>query len=106
MTDKEFWEKCGLVEQQTGSWYEGKVGGEFVCGEMPPSTGIKALGFLFKYAVPKLGFVSLNYFNHSDDNSGMTGYRATARALIGDQHFNGDKDPAQALRKVIEEVWG
>jgi len=95
MTDKEFWGKCGLVEQQTGSWYEDKVGGEFVCAEMPPSTGIKALGFLFKYAVPKVE----RHFHGDSDSFAFFHFLChwCANVSVGE-------DPAIALRKPIEEI--
>ena len=46
---KEFWTKCGLVEQHTGSWYVNEIGGEFVRQETPPID----LNNLFKYAWDK-----------------------------------------------------
>ena len=31
---KRLWEWCGLVEQETGSWYENKVGGKYISATM------------------------------------------------------------------------
>jgi hypothetical protein len=45
-----FWTWCGLVEQETGSWYENKIGGKYISATMPTLT----LDHLYKFAVPKL----------------------------------------------------
>ena len=45
-----FWTWCGLIEQQTGSWYEDKVGGKFISATMPTLT----FDHLYKFAIPEL----------------------------------------------------
>ena len=44
------WRWCGLVEQETGSWYENKIGGKYISATMPTLT----LDHLYKFAIPKL----------------------------------------------------
>ncbi len=98
MTDKEFWEKCGLkgLVYKRGVWYywlyytdeEGRQ------ERIPTEDSLEYLGFLFKYAVPKCKEI---YVNTGD---GETNAGARQETWVTTK----DKDPAQALKKAIEEV--
>jgi hypothetical protein len=96
---KILWKWCGLVEQETGSWYEDKIGGYYSV-KMPTLT----LDHLYKFAIPKLqkeGYaVDLTAFEHS-------GFRATIINMIvfKANHLEASADtPTEALYNAILKV--
>ncbi|GAF99065.1 unnamed protein product [marine sediment metagenome] len=110
MNDKEFWEKCGFTYETmapTRAFFWKTPDGLWLM-ELPSPDSIEYLGYLFKYAVPKVTNEMLMLIE-------LLSYPTSGKYDIGHHvHINGEKrlgsndkaDPAQALRKAIEEVIG
>lgn len=116
MTDKELWEWCGFVwhptkrvdiltdrEVDSGYWV---VDNKAVFNKLPDPGSLEYLGFLFKYAVPKLQ--RNGYAVDLCDSCGGTPWHAYIyRYIDGTELLNNysqDKDPVQALKQAIMEV--
>jgi len=99
---KKFWEWCGLVEQESGSWYTDCFPAEYVDCQVPSLD----LNNLFKYAVPKLEYAEVNYgccqsFEDEDGKVISRDFTFEAAVSIGafEEHNATceNKDPALAL---------
>ena len=98
---EKFWEKCGLENVSfDGAFFkgwQGYLGGELV--HIPDLTSIEALGFLFKFAVPKLEYVILSNWNKKKK------WNATVFDGEGDFNMADDKDFATALFLALEKAF-
>ena len=91
-----FWNWCGLVEQETGSWYENKVGGKYISVTMPTLT----LDHINKFAIPKL-----NSKNMAVTLIIFDGCRCLIHVLENGYIYSWDSStPTEALYNAIMKV--
>jgi len=97
---KEFWKKCGV--QIHGLPTQHGLVFEYPDGKCSPTLPPIDLNNLFKYAVPKVGAVRLNY------SLGTCQARVTMFFDNDeyDRYESEDKDPAQALYKALAKAFG
>ena len=92
-----FWTWCGLVEQETGSWYENKIGGKYISVTMPTLT----LDHIYKFAIPKLQdndyLITLNSWANRT-------WRATIKHPYRKGFYNDAHTPTEALYNAIMKV--
>lgn len=96
MTDKEFWEACGLVFRcdKDGTVWTYDPDGNFMFFGYPDPNSIEFRGLLFKYAVP----IAISVLMESV--SERTAYEMLFYKWLQSE----DKDLAQALKLAIEKV--
>ena len=93
-----FWTWCGLVEQETGSWYENKIGGKYISATMPTLT----LDHLYKFAIPKLQKEGKYIYLIAVDNKGFV---CNIEGLLGARMAQTESDsPTEALYNAIMKV--
>ena len=97
---KILWKWCGLVEQETGSWYEDKIGGYYSV-KMPTLT----LDHLYKFAIPKLqdkGFI-IELVAHTKNAKSKFHARVHRHDPFKTSFFKSDS-PTEALYNAIIKV--
>ena len=96
-----FWTWCGLVEQETGSWYENKIGGKYISATMPTLT----LDHLYKFAIHKLqdkGFI-IELVAHTKNAKSKFHARVHRHDPFKTSFFKSDS-PTEALYNAIMKV--
>ena len=110
-----FWERCGFVgdylplidhsvdppQMYAGHWcFLFPDGTSVRVGHLPPID----LNNLFKYAVPKMGYVNIQFSDQYSDV--IPQFSATASIRFADNHIWADEDPALALFWAIYKALG
>jgi len=105
MKDKEFWEKCGWTDLRELDVDPFVLFGKSPQSEwlhIPNQEHLSYLGFLFKYAVPKLeNLHDIMFTLDSVFNIWVVVIWITDGVTVEAR----DDDPAIALKKAIESVW-